>query len=88
MSIQKGVTVNPTLFNPLGEWDSIPAEIVLLDQLGDTVLNVGGSDSIVGNWNSLGSHVCSCDPQASISSKKITHGCFARAISNKAFITF
>ncbi len=69
MSIQKGVTVNPTLFNPLGEWDSIPAEIVLLDQLGDTVLNVGGSDSIVGNWNSLGSHVCSCDPQASISSK-------------------
>jgi len=66
LSIQKGVIANPALFNPLAEWDSIPAEVVLLDQFGDTVLTSGGADSIVGNWNSLGIHSCSCDPSAAI----------------------
>lgn len=53
-SIQKGVT-NPaiTSFNALAEYDSIPA-----------LINVGGND--VGNWESLGSHTCSCAP-ASVS---------------------
>lgn len=70
LAVQKGVTANPSLFNPLAEWDSIPAEIVLLDEFGDTVLTSGGADSIVGNWNSLGEHWCSCDPSASIEANK------------------
>lgn len=40
---------NPTIsfFNPLGEWDSIPA-----------VIDNGGTT--VGNWDSLGEHTCDC----------------------------
>ena len=69
LAVQKGVTANPALFNPLGEYDSIPAEIVLLDEFGDPVPNFDETaDSIVGNWNSLGEHWCSCDPSASIES--------------------
>lgn len=49
-SIQKGVT-NPTIsfFDPLLEYDSIPA-----------VVDIGGQ--LYGNWFSLGTHACDCTP--------------------------
>lgn len=60
-SVLKGVT-NPTItvFNALVEYDSIPAEIL-----------VGGN--IEGNWASLGSHDCDCDPAASLSEFTISN---------------
>lgn len=62
-AIKKGVTTNPTFFNPLGEWDSIPAVTYVLDQNGDTI--EGGNGPILfGNWFSLGTHNCDCNPLA------------------------
>lgn len=51
-AIKKGET-NPTIsfFNPLGEYDSIPA-----------VVDIGGQ--LYGNWFSLGTHECDCNPAA------------------------
>lgn len=70
-TILKGET-NPTIsfFNPLAEYDSIPAVIVRLDSNGDTVYSGMGNPILDGNWNSLGSHVCNCDPSASIKEVK------------------
>ena len=49
-TVLKGVT-NPTIsfFNPLAEYDSIPAVVDIAGQL-------------YGNWFSLGTHVCGCTP--------------------------
>ena len=51
-NIMKGET-NPTIsfFNPLGEYDSIPP-----------VIDIGGQ--LYGNWFSLGTHNCNCNPAA------------------------
>jgi Lamin Tail Domain/Secretion system C-terminal sorting domain len=63
-TIKKG-EINPAIsfFNPLLEWDSIPAVIVRLDPVtGDTVFGTTGNPILDGNWTSLGSHNCACDP--------------------------
>jgi hypothetical protein len=62
-SVKKGV-VSPLIsfFNPLEEYDSIPAVIVRLDAMGDTVYGTTGNPLLDGNWSSLGTHNCSCDP--------------------------
>jgi len=53
-TVEKGVTnPNITFFNALAEYDSIPAEI-----------DVAGN--IEGNWASLGTHLCNCDPASSV----------------------
>lgn len=72
-TILKGET-NPTIsfFNPLAEYDSIPAVIVRLDSNGDTVYSGGGNPILDGNWNSLGTHACNCDPSVSINEVKAT----------------
>ena len=67
--IKKGVTANPTYFNPLGEWDSIPAVTYVMDQNGDTIEGANGP-ILFGNWFSLGSHDCDCTPLA-VDDKKI-----------------
>jgi len=61
-SIQKGVTNQVAFFDPLLEWDTIPAVIVRLDINGDTVLSQSGNPILDGNWNSLGTHDCQCNP--------------------------
>jgi|TARA_R110000737_G_scaffold352891_1_gene400881 hypothetical protein len=68
--VKKGVT-NPAIpfFNPLAEYDSIPAVIVRLDQNGDTIFGTTGNPILDGNWNSLGFHACDCNP-LSVESKK------------------
>ncbi|MNU57016.1 hypothetical protein D3C71_461240 [compost metagenome] len=62
-SIKKGVTANPTLFNPLGEWDSIPAVTTVNDQNGNPISGPNGPIKF-GNWFSLGTHDCDCNPLA------------------------
>jgi hypothetical protein len=66
-SIQKGVTTQVAFFDPLLEWDTIPAVIVRLDANGDTVLGQSGNPILDGNWNSLGTHECTCSPSGSTS---------------------
>jgi hypothetical protein len=64
-SIQKGVATQVSFFNPLAEWDSIPAVIVRVDPAtGDTILGSTGNPILDGNWNSLGIHSCECAPAA------------------------
>jgi hypothetical protein len=62
-TVKKGV-VNPgiSFFDPLAEYDSIPAVIVRLDENGDTVYSQQGNPILDGNWNSLGYHQCACNP--------------------------
>ncbi len=62
-AIKKGVVTNPTFFNPLGEWDSIPAVTYVMDQNGDTIEGANGP-ILFGNWFSLGTHNCECNPLA------------------------
>jgi hypothetical protein len=61
-SVQKGVTTQVAFFDPLLEWDTIPAVIVRLDQNGNPVLGGSGNPILDGNWNSLGTHDCQCNP--------------------------
>jgi hypothetical protein len=62
-NIQTG-EINPAIafFNPLLEYDSIPAVVVRLDENGDPVLSTNGNPILDGNWSSLGSHDCDCNP--------------------------
>ena len=62
-TILKGET-NPIIsfFDPLLEYDSIPAVVVRLDENGDTLLSANGNPLLDGNWSSLGSHDCECNP--------------------------
>lgn len=50
----------PSFFDPLLEWDTIPAVVVRLDMNGDTVFSQGGNPILDGNWGSLGMHTCDC----------------------------
>ncbi len=61
-SIKKGVTSQVSFFDPLLEWDSIPAVIVRLDANGDTLFGTSGNPILDGNWSSLGIHNCACNP--------------------------
>jgi hypothetical protein len=64
-TIKKGVKTQVSFFDPLLEWDSIPAVIVRLDANGDTLYGTSGNPILDGNWSSLGDHYCTCDPSAS-----------------------
>jgi hypothetical protein len=57
-------------FNPLAEYDSIPA-VTYVVQNGDTISNTDLSPKLFGNWFSLGTHECNCEPASlkEISSK-------------------
>lgn len=61
-SIQKGVNTLVAFFDPLLEWDTIPAVIVRLDLNGDTIFGTSGNPILDGNWSSLGTHDCQCNP--------------------------
>ena len=61
-NIKKGVITNPSFFDPLLEWDTIPAVVVRLDANGDTLFGTSGNPILDGNWFSLGEHDCACNP--------------------------
>jgi len=70
-TIQKGVKTPVSFFDPLLEWDTIPAVVVRLDPVtGDTVFGTSGSPILDGNWFSLGTHDCACAPAAVTSIKQ------------------
>ena len=52
------------VFNPLLQYDSIPALVVRLDEVtGDTLYQADGvTPQWTGNWDSLGEHDCECNP--------------------------
>ena len=54
--------INPVIsfFDPLLEYDSIPAVVERVDENGDPVLGSSGNPILDGNWNSLGTHDCEC----------------------------
>lgn len=60
-TVLKGQVGNPSFFDPLLEWDSIPAVVVRLDANGDTLYGTSGNPILDGNWTSLGSHNCDCN---------------------------
>jgi hypothetical protein len=61
-TIKKGVTTQVAYFDPLLEWDTIPAVVVRLDANGDTLFGTSGNPILDGNWFSLGVHDCACNP--------------------------
>jgi hypothetical protein len=61
-SIKKGVTTPVSFFDPLLEWDTIPAVTYLFDANGDTLVGGSGNPILFGNWFSLGVHNCACNP--------------------------
>ncbi|MEN9973373.1 MAG: hypothetical protein RIS20_1720 [Bacteroidota bacterium] len=63
-TIVKGATANPSFFDPMLEYDTIPPVIVRLDANGDTLFGTSGNPILDGNWASLGVHNCSCNPAA------------------------
>src|SRR5690554_5195559 len=65
-SVKKGNTVNPSFFNALLEWDTIPAVVQRLDESGAPIFNQSGNPVVDGNWASLGFHECECDPFMSV----------------------
>jgi hypothetical protein len=66
LTIKKGVKTPVSFFDPLLEWDTIPAVIIRLDANGDTLFGTSGNPILDGNWASLGEHICSCDPTSSV----------------------
>lgn len=60
-TVKKGVTANPSFFDALAEYDSIPAVTYVMDQNGDTIEGANGP-ILFGNWFSLGTHNCGCTP--------------------------
>jgi len=65
-AIKKGFVPVPLTggdpWNPLAEWDSLPARIAKLDANGDTLFQSDGvTPQWDGNWASLGTHTCVCD---------------------------
>jgi hypothetical protein len=62
--VLKGVTANPSFFDPLLEYDSIPAVTYLFAANGDTITGASGNPIQFGNWFTLGSHTCDCNTLA------------------------
>jgi hypothetical protein len=56
------------VFDPLLQYDSIPPMVYMFDPItGDTIYQADGvTPRTTGNWESLGSHVCNCNPDASV----------------------
>ena len=61
-TIKKGFTTQPSFFDPLLEYDTIPAVTYLFDVNGDTIVSGTGNPILFGNWFSLGEHNCACNP--------------------------
>jgi hypothetical protein len=85
-SIQKGVITQVAFFDPLLEWDTIPAVIVRLDQNGNPVLGGSGNPILDGNWNSLGSHDCACNPASLDEAENLAYSIYPNPSAGTMYI--
>lgn len=85
-SVLKGQTSNPSFFDPLLEWDSIPPVIVRLDANGDTLYGTSGNPILDGNWASLGTHECNCNNIGLQNDSKIAPSIFPNPSNGVVFI--
>ena len=85
-SIQNGVTTQVAFFDPLLEWDTIPAVIVRLDQNGNPVLGGSGNPILDGNWNSLGSHDCACNPASLDEAENLAYSIYPNPSAGTIYI--
>jgi len=76
-TILKGETTNVSFFDPLLQWDSIPAVTYLFDNNGDTVVSGTGTPILFGNWFSLGTHSCACGDASVIEEAKEVKSVFS-----------
>ncbi|MCE3297310.1 MAG: hypothetical protein K0R65_3024 [Crocinitomicaceae bacterium] len=64
-TVKKGVTnLNISFFDPMLEYDTIPAVTYLFDENGDTLVSGNGNAILFGNWFTLGGHACECGDAA------------------------
>jgi hypothetical protein len=85
-TILKGQTMNPSFFDPLLEWDSIPAVIVRLDANGDTLYGVSGNPILDGNWSSLGTHECDCNSISLTTQTKLSPSIYPNPSNGLVFV--
>jgi len=85
-SIQKGVITQVAFFDPLLEWDTIPAVVVRLDQNGNPVLGGSGNPILDGNWNSLGSHDCACNPASLDEAENLAYSIYPNPSAGTMYI--
>ena len=71
-TIKKGVITPQSHFNPMLEFDTIPPVIVRLDANGDTIFGTSLNPILDGNWSSLGTHNCSCNPVSVNENENVT----------------
>ena len=87
-TVMKGETnLNISFFDPLNEYDSIPAVTYLTDDNGDTLESGNGNPILFGNWFTLGAHDCDCK-SLSVSKKdavKTTLSVYPNPSSNGMF---
>lgn len=77
-TVKTGVTnLNISFFDPLAEYDSIPATTYLFDNNGDTLVSGNGNPILFGNWFSLGSHSCACGDASVIEEAKEVKSVFS-----------
>lgn len=84
-TIKGGVTTIPAFFNPLEQWDSIPAVTYLLNEQGDTLESVNGNPILFGNWFSLGTHDCECNPLSVKENNKVNVEVYPNPTTNGTF---
>jgi hypothetical protein len=81
VTIKKGVSTPVSFFDPLLEWDTIPAVVVRLDANGDTLFGTSGNPILDGNWFSLGEHDCACNPASVIENENVSVSVFPNPTS-------
>lgn len=84
--IKAGVTnfVIP-FFNPLEQWDSIPPVTYVVNDAGDTLKSVNGNPILFGNWFSLGTHDCECNPLSVKENNKVNVEVYPNPTTNGTF---
>ncbi len=86
-TIKKGNTdAIPAFFNALVEWDSLPPLTFKFDSItGDTIRSAAGKAIKFGNWDSLGSHDCDCNPLSISKVSAVEMEVFPNPSSNGVF---
>jgi hypothetical protein len=86
-SVKKGVTTPVSFFDPLEEWDTIPAVTYLYDDAGNPLVSGTGNPILFGNWFSLGHHQCECGDASTkeIKSVKSSFSVFPNPSTNGLF---